>query len=75
MGKIVEIQRSNSECCACVDMADSYDQVPDCTKCKKKTGEWIDTVSNFWGTYAVVCMEDGGVEKISLNRLKVIKEA
>lgn len=71
MGKVVEIERSVSQCRMCIDVAESYDQMPPCSECEKQTGEWIDTVSNFWGTYAIVEMKDGSVEKIPLSRIKV----
>lgn len=71
MGKTVEIERDYGQCRVCVDVAVSYDQMPPCSECEKQTGEWIDTISNFWGTYALVQMEDGKVEKIPLHRIRV----
>lgn len=71
VGKVVEIEKSISQCRTCIDVAVSYDQMPPCSECKNQTGEWIDTVSNFWGTYAIVEMKDGSVEKIPLSRIKV----
>lgn len=53
-------------------MAEQYDAIPPCGNCQGKTGRWVDTVSGFWGTYAVVCMDSGSVEKVPLDRLKVI---
>lgn len=74
MEKKVEIKKSVSECRMCSDVADQYNAIPPCGNCQGKTGTWVDTVSGFWGTYAVVCMDGGSVEKIPLDRLKVIKE-
>lgn len=75
MEKRVEVDVSTVECRMCSETAMSFDEVPLCWKChRRRKGTWIDTVSNFWGTYAVVCLNDGSVEKIPLDRIKVIKE-
>lgn len=77
MTKQVEIERSYSDCKFCNDTAEMYDQIPDCTHCKKQKGEWIGTITNFFGTKAVVILEDGKVEQFPLDRIRVItkKEA
>lgn len=72
MNRYVEIEPSYSRCKTCNDMAMEYDAIPDCSECPRKCGTWIDTVSNFWGTHAIVLMDGGGVEKIPLDRIKVI---
>ena len=77
MTKQVEIKRSYSDCKFCNDVAEMYDQISDCSHCKKQKGEWIGTITNFFGTKAVVILEDGKVEQFPLDRIRVItkKEA
>ena len=70
--KKVEIQKSSSECRMCFDTAMIYDAQPPCHTCDKKIGEWIDTVTDFWGTYGIVQLEDGKIEKIPISLLKVV---
>lgn len=72
--KRVEIQKDCRTCMNCTSMAELCDVEPFslCHKCKKDTGLWIDTVDGFWGTYAIVQLEDGRIKKTSLDRLKVI---
>ena len=72
MDRPVEITRSYADCKMCTDMADMYDQIPDCDLCKKPKGTWVDTITNMFGTKAVVVLEDGKVETYPLDRLKVI---
>lgn len=74
MEKRVEIKKSISECRICSDTAEQYNAMPPCKDCRGKTGRWVDTVSGFLGTYAVVCMDNGSVAEVPLDRLKVIKE-
>lgn len=74
MEKTVEIKKSMAECRLCSDIAEQYRQIPPCENCQGKTGRWVDTVNGFWGTHAIVCMDNGAVEKVPLERLKVIKE-
>lgn len=70
--KRVEIKKSLSECKACNETAEMYDQIPNCAKCHKQKGEWIDTISNIWGAKAVVVLDDGRVDHFPLDRLRVI---
>lgn len=70
--KTVEIQKSSSECSMCFDTAMTYDALPPCCTCKNETGEWIDTVSNFWGTYGIVQITGGEIRKIPISMLKVV---
>lgn len=72
MDRPVEITRSYADCKMCMDMADMCDQIPDCDLCKKPKGTWVDTITNMFGTKAVVVLEDGSVETYPLHRLKVI---
>lgn len=72
MEKLVEIKRSYADCKMCTDIADMCDQIPDCDLCKKPKGTWVDTITNMFGTKAVVVLEDGKVETYPLHRLKVI---
>lgn len=72
MDRPVEITRSYADCKMCMDMADMCDQIPDCDLCKKQKGTWVDTITNMFGTRAVVVLEDGKVETYPLYRLKVI---
>lgn len=72
MDRPVEITRSYADCKMCMDMADMCDQIPDCDLCKKPKGTWVDTITNMFGTKAVVILEDGKVETYPLYRLKVI---
>lgn len=72
--KKVEILRTAGECRACNETAQLYDAMPPCNTCKRTTAEWIDTVTNFWGTHAVLQMENGKVDKVPLYRIKVIEE-
>ena len=73
MTKRVEIKKSYSECKCCNDTAEMYDQIPDCSRCKKQTGEWVDTVTNLFGTTrAVVILDDGKVGQFLLSRITVI---
>lgn len=72
MDRPVEITRSYSECKFCNDIADMCNEIPDCAHCKSKKGTWIDTITNMFGTKAVVILEDGKVETYPLYRLKVI---
>lgn len=72
MERPVEITRSYADCKMCMDMADMCDQIPDCDLCKKPKGTWVDTITNMFGTKAVVVLEDGMVETYPLHRLKVI---
>lgn len=44
--KPVEIQKSFSDCKMCNDIADMCNQIPDCSRCNREIGEWIDTVSS-----------------------------
>lgn len=77
MTKRVEIERSYSDCKTCNDIAEMYDQIPDCSHCKRQKGEWIGTITNLFGTKAVVILDDGKVEQFPLSQIKVItkKEA
>lgn len=72
MDRPVEITRSYADCKMCMDMADMCDQIPDCDLCKNQKGTWVDTITNMFGTKAVVILEDGKVEIYPLYRLKVI---
>ena len=72
MDRPVEITRSYADCKMCMDMADMCDQISDCDLCKKPKGRWVDTITNMFGTKAVVVLEDGMVETYPLHRLKVI---
>jgi hypothetical protein len=72
MDRPVEITRSYADCKMCMDMADMCDQIPDCDLCKNQKGTWVDTITNMFGTKAVVILEDGKVETYPLYRLKVI---
>lgn len=72
MDRPVEITRSYVDCKMCMDMADMCDQISDCDLCKKPKGTWVDTITNMFGTKAVVVLEDGKVETYPLDRLKVI---
>ena len=72
MDRPVEITRSYADCKMCMDMADMCDQIPDCDLCKNQKGTWVDTITNMFGTKAVVISEDGKVETYPLYRLKVI---
>lgn len=72
MDRPVEITRGYADCKMCMDMADMCDQIPDCDLCKNQKGTWVDTITNMFGTKAVVILEDGKVETYPLYRLKVI---
>lgn len=72
MDRPVEITRSYADCKMCMDMADMCDQISDCDLCKNPKGTWVDTITNMFGTKAVVILEDGKVETYPLYRLKVI---
>lgn len=72
MDRPVEITRSYADCKMCMDIADMCDQIPDCDLCKNQKGTWVDTITNMFGTKAVVILEDGKVETYPLYRLKVI---
>ena len=72
MMKPVEIQKSFSECKMCNDIADMCNQIPDCSRCNRDTGEWIDTVSSMFGTKAIVQMKDGSVKEFPISRIKAI---
>lgn len=73
--KRVEVDVSMVESRMCSETAESFGEVPLCWKChRRRKGTWIDMASNFWGTWAVVCLDDGSVEKFPLDRIKVIKE-
>lgn len=72
MDRPVEITRSYADCKMCMDMADMCDQIPDCSRCNRDTGEWIDTVSSMFGTKAIVQMKDGSVKEFPISRIKVI---
>jgi hypothetical protein len=69
----VRIKPDAFRCKMCLDMAMSCNADPDCRNCYD-VGLWIDTVSNFWGTYAIIQMDNGKIEKISLDRITVIEE-
>lgn len=68
----VEVEKSYAECNNCINVAEMYNQLPNCDKCQRETGEWIDTVTNFWGTKAVVILDSGKVRHVSLSKIKVI---
>lgn len=72
--KNVEIQKSSSECRMCLDMAVYCNELPPCHACNNETGEWIDTTSNFWGTYGIVKLAGGEIRKIPISMLKVIEQ-
>ena len=72
MDRPVEITRSYAECKFCNDIADMFNEIPDCTHCENRKGTWIDTITSLLGTKAVVVLEDGKVETYPLDRLKVI---
>lgn len=72
MTKRVEIDMSYSDCKFCNDRAEMNNSIPDCANCKKKRGEWIGTITNLFGTKAVVILDDGKVEQFPLSRIRVI---
>lgn len=72
MDRPVEITRSYADCKMCMDIADMCNQIPDCSRCNRDTGEWIDTVSSMFGTKAIVQMKDGSVKEFPISRIKVI---
>lgn len=74
MDRPVEITRSFTECKFCNDMAEMCNAIPDCVNCKGRKGTWIDTITNLFGTKAVVVLDDGKVETYPLDRLKIIKK-
>lgn len=70
--KRVKYREPRLYCGSCMDMAMSQDATPDCRECGVKYGEWIDTVSNFWGTYAIVQLDNGEIKKVSISSITVI---
>lgn len=72
VSKRVEIKKSVSQCKVCTETAEMYNQITHCSEYHKQKGEWIDTISNIWGTKAVVILDDGRVEHFPLYRLRVI---
>ena len=72
MDRPVEITRSYADCKMCMDIADMCNQIPDCSRCNRDTGEWIDTVSSMFGTKAIVQTKDGSVKEFPISRIKVI---
>lgn len=72
MDRPVEITRSYADCKMCMDIADMCNQIPDCSRCNRDTGEWIDTVSSMFETKAIVQMKDGSVKEFPISRIKVI---
>ena len=70
----VEILKTINECRPCDDIAQMCGVVPPCNTCKNTTAEWIDTVTNFWDTYAILKREDGKIVKVPISGIRVIEE-
>lgn len=45
----VELKKTYHECKMCEETAMVCDTIPDCGKCIKQTGTWVDTVSSIVG--------------------------
>ena len=70
-----KVKPSISECDFCNDVAELYDDIPNCFKCKRnnKRYELLNIVSGILDNYAFV-LSDGIIEKVSLSRVCDIKE-
>lgn len=73
--KVCKVKTTYSDCKLCIDIQESYNQIKDCSKCKKNTDEYeiLDFASNFWGSYAILLC-DGKSVKVSIDRLYDIRE-
>lgn len=73
MDKRVKVQEPRLHCGSCAEMAMECDATPNCKECGVWYGTWIDTTSNFWGTYAIVQNGEGQIKKVDHDRITVIK--
>ncbi len=75
MNKTCKIKPSASRCQMCNEIAESYDEIPNCKDCSYNVSryELIQIVTNFWGSYAIVEI-NGYLEKVSINRVYDIQE-
>lgn len=75
MNKTCKIRPLGSHCKCCLDIAESFDEIPDCKLCSYNTNrhEIIQIGSSFLGGYAIILI-NGCLEKVSLDRIYDIKE-
>ena len=69
------VKPSSGECNMCMDAADYFNGVPNCSECgyRKKRYELIEIVSGIFNDYAFV-QSGGKIRKVSLDRVFDIKE-
>lgn len=70
-----KIKPLSSTCRDCMDIADSFDAIPDCKKCSHQTKRYdlIQIGSNFWGGYAII-QSEGKLQKVALDRVYDVQE-
>ena len=73
--KTCKVKPHSSTCRTCMDIADSFDAIPDCKKCSHQTKRYdlIQIGSNFWGSYAIV-QSEGKLQKVALDRVYDVQE-
>ena len=70
-----KIKPLSSTCRDCMNIADSFNSIPDCNKCLYQTKRYdlIQIGSNFCGGYAIV-QSEGKLQKVALDRVYDIQE-
>lgn len=73
--KTCKIKPTADDCRSCMDIAETFDAIPDCNTCSHNTKryELIEIVSNFWESFAIV-QAGGKLSKVSLSRIYDIQE-
>ena len=72
--KVCKIKPDSSVCSACVDMAYTCGEVPNCELCgTNKEYELLETHCSFWNNYAVI-VKNGKLEKVAMSRVYGIRE-
>lgn len=72
--KVCKIKPIHSVCSACVDMAMSCGDVPNCQQCgDEKEYELFETHFSFWNSYVVI-IKNGKLEKVGMSRVYDIRE-
>lgn len=73
--KTCKVKPTADDCCSCMDIAETFDSIPDCKTCihNTKRYELIEIVTNFWGSSAIL-QADGELKKVSLSRIYDIRD-
>lgn len=74
--RICQVEPDRASCSACLETQEMFNVVDDCSKCnlKNRIYELIDFGSSFWGGDYAIVQYDGMVTKVSISRLRYIKE-